>query len=310
MKEGLWYVLYGGTFIGSMAASVILRLKGVTLKKDPRKVKWSDAMGTACLDIPYGEGEKNKFDLYLPADRSKESYGLVVYIHAGGFTSGDKRDDAPILQYYVSKGYVAAGVNYTLFEKDKPFSVYGMSLEIKDSIPAIAAKAAELGYPLHGMAIGGGSAGHGLAMIYAYRDAKEAPVPFRFVFGGVGPASFEPSLWGNADDESAAAFLTVMLGESITADMVRSGAYRERIKLISASDLITDDAPPSLAAYGKYDKIVPFAASQTLERALIEHRVPHDFIVCPRSGHGLQNDPKESGRYFDLIDEYLTKYLG
>ena len=41
----------------------------------------------------YGEGEAQKFDLYLPADRSKTTYGLVVYLHAGGFTSGDKKDD-------------------------------------------------------------------------------------------------------------------------------------------------------------------------------------------------------------------------
>ena len=40
------------------------------------------------------------------------------------------------------------------------------------------------------MTLAGGSAGHALAMIYAYRDVAEAPVPVVFTFGAVGPASF------------------------------------------------------------------------------------------------------------------------
>lgn len=37
-----------------------------------------------------------------------ESYGLVVYLHAGGFTSGDKNADTKMLQWLCEKGYVAA----------------------------------------------------------------------------------------------------------------------------------------------------------------------------------------------------------
>ena len=48
----------------------------------------------------------NKYDLYLPKDSSKANYGLVVYIHAGGFT-GDKSDDEEMLAWLCKKGYVA-----------------------------------------------------------------------------------------------------------------------------------------------------------------------------------------------------------
>ena len=71
-------------------------------------VKMTDEIGTVYKDISYGEGEANKFDLYVPANGSKESYGLVVYLHAGGFTSGDKAGDAEMLAWLCSKGYVAA----------------------------------------------------------------------------------------------------------------------------------------------------------------------------------------------------------
>ena len=83
-------------------------------------VKWSDELGTLKFDISYGGGEANKFDLYLPKDNSKESYGLVVYLHAGGFTSGDKAGDKEMLSWLCSKGYVAAGINYTLRTDNNP----------------------------------------------------------------------------------------------------------------------------------------------------------------------------------------------
>ena len=72
-----------------------------------------------------GEGAANKFDLYVPADKSQDAYGLVVYLHAGGFTGGDKAEDAEMLEWLCSKGYVAAGINYTLFTEENPdASVY------------------------------------------------------------------------------------------------------------------------------------------------------------------------------------------
>lgn len=91
----------------------------------------TDEIGKVYKDIPYGDGEANKFDLYVPADNGKDSYGLVVYLHAGGFTSGDKSGDAEMLSWLCAKGYVAAGINYTLRSDTNGKSVYSQSMEIK-----------------------------------------------------------------------------------------------------------------------------------------------------------------------------------
>lgn len=119
IKKVLWGLLYVAIFVVVFALSAILKLT-----QDPLggkySVQWNDSIGTVHTDLVYGEKEANKFDLYLPADDSKESYGLVVYLHAGGFTSGDKKDDMKMLQWLCSKGYVAAGINYTLFNEENP----------------------------------------------------------------------------------------------------------------------------------------------------------------------------------------------
>lgn len=52
-----------------------------------------------------------------------------------------------------------------------------------------------------------------------------------------------------------------------------------------------------------------FPASIRLNKALTEHRVPHEYIVCEHSGHGLQNDPKEATLYMEKVLEYLNTYL-
>ena len=163
-------------------------------------VEWSDEIGTLKTDLPYGEGDEQKFDLYLPKDNSRPAYGLAVYLHAGGFTTGDKSGDVKMLAWLCKKGYVAAGINYTLAKElngaSNGASVYSQSNEIKAAIPEVIKAAEAAGYPIDKMTIAGGSAGHALAMIYAYRDAKEAPVPVVFTFGAVGPSCFYKEDWG------------------------------------------------------------------------------------------------------------------
>ena len=92
----MWGLIYVGAFLVTFAASAVLKMTWHPLG-DKYSVRWDDSVGTVYTDLPYGEGDANKFDLYLPADNSMETYGLVVYLHAGGFTSGDKSDDAGML---------------------------------------------------------------------------------------------------------------------------------------------------------------------------------------------------------------------
>ena len=52
-----------------------------------------------------------------------------------------------------------------------------------------------------------------------------------------------------------------------------------------------------------------FEASVRLAQALTEHNVPHKYIICEHSGHGLQNDNKEFLLYNQKMEEYLDKYM-
>ncbi|MCO8188009.1 alpha/beta hydrolase [Streptococcus suis] len=276
-------------------------------------VEWSDQIGRMVTDLSYGEEEAQKFDLYLPADTSKKSYGLVVYLHAGGFTSGDKKDDQQMLQWLASKGYVAAGINYTLRTDENGASVTSQAQEIKDSIPHVIEAAKNEGYTIDKMAISGGSAGHALAMIYAYRDAKEAPVPVVLTFGGVGPSSFYMEDWGiygaDTNHEAAAGLVSAMTGQEVTEEMIVDDSYKAIVNEISAVHWVTEETVPSVVIYGKHDKVQPYKGSLRLEEALKENGVDYQFITAEHSGHGLQNDYAANQKYMELVEEYLAKYM-
>ena len=276
-------------------------------------VTWNDQIGTKMADIPYGDGVANIFDLYLPKDNSKDAYGLVIYLHAGGFTSGDKADDEGMLAWLCSKGYVAAGINYTLRTDTNTASVLSQSNEIKTAVPKVIEAAEAAGYHIDKLTMAGGSAGHALAMIYAYRDAGESPVPVVFTFGAVGPSSFYREDWGifgaDVNDASAINLFSVMSGEEITAEELHDGTYLEKMKPIAAAEWVTPDAPPTVVAYGTHDRMQPFLASLRLKTALTENGVDFQYFELPHSGHGLQNDNAIQKQYMEAVVEYLDKYM-
>ena len=309
----LWGFIYTGVFVGVFALSAFLKLQGWP-NKDPMQVNWNDSVGTRVDNLSYGPEEANKFDLYLPADKDKKSYGLVVYLHAGGFTGGDKSDDAKMLEWFCSQGYVAAGVNYTLqSEKNPSASVYSMSLEVQESIPAIKEEAAKLGYNIDRMAVGGGSAGGCLALIYAYRDAATSPIPVKFVFEGVGPAGFHHKEWTmyglDKSDEAAAELFTVMSGKKITPEMIKNNDYAAEVKDISPAEWVNAESVPLLAAYGTHDKVEPYKEIYGLIEKLDQYHIPNKLILFPHSGHGLQNDSKQFLEYANTLKSWLKTYL-
>lgn len=301
---------YIGIFILALLLGFVVNM--LVTKDDSFKADWNDSVGKVHLDIPYGDGELNKYDLYVPADASKETYGLVIYLHPGGFTTGDKSGDAEVAKWLVSKGFVASSINYTVRNEKYPTaSIFSMSNEIKKAVPKVVEKARELGYNVDRMAMAGGSAGAGLAAIYAYRDGHEAPVPIKFLWGAVGPTSFELDSAGEVTDESAtgsAMFMSVLSGQEITAEMIKNGSYLEVMKPIEAARWVNENSPPTLMAYGKYDHVMPFSNRPLIE-ALEKHNIPNDIIIFEHSGHGLHRDRDKQKLLNEKINEYLEKYL-
>src|SRR4051812_10247664 len=67
-------------------------------------------------NVSYGTDLAQKMDVYLPAGRSTDSTKLIIMVHGGAWSSGDKAD----FDTYVTvlkqdfPGYAIANINYRL----------------------------------------------------------------------------------------------------------------------------------------------------------------------------------------------------
>ncbi|MFN7169603.1 MAG: alpha/beta hydrolase, partial [Pannonibacter sp.] len=67
--------------------------------------------GRASLDVTYGEGERNKLDLFLPAG---EPRGLVVFVHGGFWLRLDRSYWSHFARGSIEAGFAVAMPSYTL----------------------------------------------------------------------------------------------------------------------------------------------------------------------------------------------------
>src|SRR5215211_7448279 len=68
------------------------------------------------LDLSYGADASQKLDLYLPAGRSADSTRLLIMVHGGAWSEGDKTDFTPYVPDMQQRfpGWAIANINYRL----------------------------------------------------------------------------------------------------------------------------------------------------------------------------------------------------
>ncbi|MCM1220039.1 MAG: alpha/beta hydrolase [Lachnospiraceae bacterium] len=273
------------------------------------KVKWNEKIGTVYEDVSYGEKELNRYDLYLPANREKDSYSLIFHIHGGGFNSGDKSEGEILCKFFASEGYVAVSANYSLMDESHSSNLNVMYEELVAALEHAVSGAEEAGYPVTEMAVTGESAGGCLAMLLAFRYGDSSDIPVRFVFQESGPASFQPDLWASATEQGQVDFVNSMTGRKFTVEDLESEEYRMAIDEISPASYIHQDTVPLLLAYGSNDKIVPPNIKIPLLQALEDQAAVYEYIEFPNSGHGLLNDPERLREYHKKMLEFADRYF-
>jgi poly(3-hydroxybutyrate) depolymerase len=72
---------------------------------------------------------KLDLDLFLPEKASGEKLPLVLYVHGGGFSGGERQSGYDFCKYLAKNGYVTATITYTLYAKGKKFSCDGILSE-------------------------------------------------------------------------------------------------------------------------------------------------------------------------------------
>jgi beta-xylosidase/acetyl esterase/lipase len=119
----------------------------------------------AVRNITYARHGMNalQLDLYLPA--GAQGGGVVpaiVFVHGGGWASGERRNFAPMAIAMAARGYAAATISYRLSgEAPYPAAIH----DAKAAVRWVRTHAAEYGIDASRIAIAGGSAGGQIASL-------------------------------------------------------------------------------------------------------------------------------------------------
>lgn len=208
-------------------------------------------------DVAYGPHERHRIDLYLA--ESKTPTPLVLFIHGGGFLSGDKSMvNADQVRAFQREGWSVAAINYR-FTNVLPAP--GQYLDCGRALQFLRHNAGKYNFDPKLVASTGGSAGAGTSLWLAFHDdladqKSEDPIArqsTRLVCTAVSNAqsSYDPRFAEKAGiprpNFERHGFFEPFYGIKV-ADVDTPEAYR-RYEAAAPITYLTKDDPPALLNY-------------------------------------------------------------
>jgi acetyl esterase/lipase len=240
-------------------------------------------------DLAYAtvDGAELRLDIYRPAEPGAP---VVLYVHGGGWTRGDKRDDgdnrlAPLAAY----GVTVVAVDYRL----APQAVFPQQLhDLKGAVRWLRTHGARLGLATGRLGIWGVSAGAYLGSLLAL--SKGDGLLEGTVGGNIEQSSAVQAVvhwFGQADLEASASrsdLEALILPFRFEADLLGiadPAELAERARGLSLLPRVTRQAPPFLIAHGDRDRIIPSSQGFSLHQALSNAGARSRFELLAGAGH-------------------------
>ncbi len=245
---------------------------GQTPERTPRNV-------VVTRNVEYGRAGDRKLllDIYQPPKRTDKELPAIVYIHGGGWATGNKKWGAMRLGSFVATGkYVGVSVGYRLSgEALWPAQIH----DCKAAIRWIRANAEQHGIDPDRIGLWGNSAGgHLVSLLGTSSDVKEldgsngspgVSSRVKCVVDFCGPA--EMAIF----DERRA---NQLFGKPLEQRQPES-------KAASPTSYVTKDDPAFLIVHGTMDRTVPIAQSELFNRKLTEFGVDVTFVKIINGPH-------------------------
>lgn len=228
-------------------------------------------------DVSYGADAKQKMDIYLPANRSTTSTKVLVLIHGGGWTSGDKADFNLTFIDTLKKrlpDYAIFNINYRL--ASFPSNLFPVQeQDTKAAVDFIYSNRASYLISDKYVMMGASAGGH-LALLHAYKYTT--PVKVKAVVDFFGPTDMV-DLYNNPGTVSPLAIAALMSGTPATNPTL----YQQSSPLVNVSAT----TPPTIIIQGGMDPLVNATRqSQALATKLSSFLVPNQYVFYPTGGHG------------------------
>jgi acetyl esterase len=249
------------------------------------------------LDARYGddEGDPQDLSVWLPDGEPDGAAPVVVLVHGGGWTSGDRvqRTTASHAAWFAAQGYLAVSVDYPLSHGDR-HRWDAVEAQVACALVWAGEHADEHGGDPGAVFLAGDSAGGNLALDVAYRSAAGDLEPA--CEGTVPPVSAVSTLYPVASPVGVHENDDLVMGDQgrELTEQYTGGTpseYPERYAAITPAEHATADAPPTLMVLGESDHLVPADGAEELATVLARTGVPHELVLLPAADHVFDAAP-------------------
>lgn len=252
-------------------------------------------------------------DIWQPK-QSNSKKPVIIYVHGGGFSYGDKSEIAnnPMAAHWLGRGYLVASINYRL----SPESIFPSQVEdVKCAVRYLRENAVKYGINPDKIGACGGSAGGYLVNMMGLCDAS---------------AGFDSS-GGYLNQSSKVQAVVNLYGISDIVYQYENSSYEGAngpvSKFLGGADkfyqiapkanplnYVSEDDPPFLIMHGdKDDQVLP-QQSQVMYNKLIAAKVPASLVWVKNAGHGFVPMGQETVspavlERNTMIADFFDKYL-
>ena len=263
--------------------------------KDPSE---QGLAATTMMNVSYGNDPAQKMDIYLPANRSEANTKVMVLIHGGAWSTGDKTD----FNQYVDT-LKRRFPTYAIFNINYRLSINGTNVfptqenDVKAAIDFIFSKRSEYRISETFVYLGA-SAGAHLALLVGYK--YNSPVKPKAIVDFYGPTNMTDLYNNPASPLIPASTIQEIVGATPTSNPT---LYQQS----SPINYVDQNSPPTIILHGGLDPLVRPTQSSALRDQLQIKGVGNQYILYPTEGH-VWVGPNLTDS-FNRIQAFLTLYV-
>ena len=256
-----------------LLVSVIL----VSCKKNNEN-QLPDPPAQTILNVGYGNDPAQKMDVYLPGVRNSTDTKVIILIHGGGWTEGDKNDFAEYITILQQRlpDYAIVNINYRLVTAGSNLFPTQEN-DIKAAVEYIVSKTTEYKVSQK-IVLLGASAGAHLALLYSYKYTSLFKI--KAVVSFFGPTDLV-DMYNNPANPLVPLLLKTVTGNTLIA---APEIYIES----SPINFVTSQSPPTILLHGGADNLVSSSQSVLLQKKLGQAGIINQIVIYPTEGHGWQ----------------------
>ncbi|RAJ12433.1 alpha/beta hydrolase [Arenibacter echinorum] len=223
------------------------------------------------IDLEYGSNSLQKYDIYLPKNRSTETK-ILILIHGGGWNAGEKSEMNAFKDFIRDQlpDIAVVNMNYRLAYENNP--PYPMQInDIDQLVQELSDRAQEFQISTE-IGFIGASAGAHISLLWSY--AHDTKKQVKMVCSIVGPTNLLDEAYINTPNQELRTLLD------------QFGNDPEVLELVSPLYQLKSTSPATLLFYGAQDPLIPNSQGISLRDRLMELNVEHQFTLYPNGGHG------------------------